>query len=229
MNLHILNEALTKYGFSKELKYVDDKFHGHQRGVAICLANLDATIGQPIIYENYLPEALHDKSKNENLLEILNDPAIVKLYQRITQEEKGQLVCRTLVYVPYYVMDHTCFAPTINFDNVDPDLDGSYDLYKADIELLFVCDGTNRYCTLHGLLKNVSIWDAIEGAFEHRELLESMGCVFTDKNSQELTLDFYDEVGEPVQTTFTSPRDLRDRMVSFRLIALGHEEAEKKA
>lgn len=226
MKLHVLNTKLADYGFAKELDYADKTFHGHQKGVAIALINYDYDPGvKPLeVFENYLPAAVIDDDREKSLVAILNDASITKLYQRVTMEVGEQLVARMIVYVPYYVVDHTCFAPTLNFDNVDPHLDGVYEPFKVDIELLFVCDGMNRYTTFHGLLKNVSIWDAVDSIFDHKELLQGLGCVFKKESNQEFTLDFYNEVGEQGIMEFTSPNDLKDRLVSFRLIALGNAD-----
>lgn len=232
MKLRLLNKELIRYGFSDTLEYKPDdgEFNGHLKGVVICVCNIKYnrplkenkpfTLDDIVIYDNYLPD-VPKRNKTQDLLEILNNDNIMKSYQKVINDnEASSNNFKTLVYISYYVDNHTCFAPTINFKNVSPETS-----YKVDVELLFVHDGLNRYGTMRFVLKNTSIWQALELVFTRQHFLKEMGCFFDDSSDQSgLSLDFYDDVGEQVTLHFDSIKSLQGALVSTRLIAIGLDE-----
>lgn len=220
MILKSLNKGIAQFGFTEDLEFKSEaKFNGHQKGVAICVAN-HAT-GE--VEQNFLPQTT--ENRDEALKTIMNDNNIVKVVGSITQVEGNTLVVKDVYYLPYYVDGHACFMPTVNFDNVAgvPNVE-----YAADIELLFVHNHMNRYAVLHVITTQVSIMDCVYNIINSEDVLADIGATkVSDDNGKEMySLDFYDEVGNRADMMFEYAETLRDQLVSFRLIGLRSKQIE---
>ena len=225
MILKSLNKNISKFGFAEELAYDDSgshKFNGHQKGVAICITNHHT--GE--VEVNHLPQAL--ANRDDALKEIINDSTIVKLVSTINQVENGMLVAKDVYYLPYYVDNHVCFKPTINFENIAGEQNVEY---AADIELLFVYGNMNRYATLHVITTNVSLMDCVYNIIHNEDVLADLGVVKSKGSNDEylFSLDFYDETGERTMVCFEYAETLRDQLVSFRLIGLRKKQVDANA
>ena len=115
MILKSINKNLDKFGFPETLEYNNDKFHGHQKGVAIGVKDNKTNK----FVENFLSESLGDDSTRDFLLnDLVQDPEILLVEDNITQMVNDELVPRTVYYIPYFVENHSCLQPTINFNNI---------------------------------------------------------------------------------------------------------------
>lgn len=220
-----------------DFEYDNAKFNGHQVGVAICIQ--DKQTGK--IECNMLPSTLGDERTRDLLLsELLYDKSILLIENSITQldEKKINLIPKTVYYLPYYVVDHSAFKPTVNFDNVSMACNVSYDL---KVEVLFVEDGYNRYLTIPLKTRNVSIMELVYSLFDddcsEKEELEEIGIKWhedIEDGCDGYVLDFYNEAGERNNLFFDSLEQLRDAIVSMRLIDIvcyidGKEEYEEES
>lgn len=188
MKLKALNKLDPKFGYPDNMEYKDEKFHGHQIGVAIAILNDDNTV-----HENLMKKDLQDS--DELLQELLGSDAKL-IEEDITQlDDKEELHKRKVVYLPYAVIDSPCFKPTINFDCID---DASNSYHDVAIEILFVADGLNRYVVLHGKTRNMSMFDMVRTAFDDEEQLVDMGFrkgSEEDEQGSGWYLDMYNEAG----------------------------------
>lgn len=221
MKLKTMNKNLDKFGYPEILEYDNPDFHGHQKGIAIGIKDNKTNK----FVRNYLSKELGDDFTRDFLLnDLVQDPEILLIENNITQMENDELVPRTIYYLPYFVEDHSCLTPTVNFDNISGACNVSY---KAKVELLFATDdGLNRYTTIEFQTRNVSIFELINNAFDDNSEIPEIVYDSRDydgENSTGYYLDFYDEAGEPYYLCKDHKEDYRDLLVSFRLIGLDME------
>lgn len=216
MKLKSMNKNLSKFGYPDVLEYDNPDFHGHQKGIAIGIKDNKTNK----FVRNYLSKDLGDDSTRDFLInDLIQDPEILLIENNITQMENGEIVPRTIYYLPYFVESHSCLVPTVNFDNISGASNVSY---KAKVELLFATDdGLNRYMTVDFETRNVSIFELVNDIFD-----EEIPEINYDPDGNEgpgYYLDFYDEAGEPYYLCEDRMEDYRDLLVSFRLIGLDME------
>ena len=213
MKLKTMNKNLDKFGYPEVLQYDNPEFHGHQKGVAIGIKDN----GTNKFIHNYLSKDLGDDATRDFLLnDLIQDPEILLIENNITQMEDGKLVPRTIYYLPYFVEDNSCLAPTVNFDNISGAINVSY---KAKVELLFAtCDGLNRYMVVDFETQNVPIFELVNDIFD--EEVPEINYESDGEEGPGYYLDFYDEAGEPYYLCKNRMEDYRDLLVSFRLIGL---------
>lgn len=237
MKIKAINKNTEKYGYPQELDYGNSMFNGHQVGVAICIQNAITKE----IEQNFLSENLGDEETRKFLLgELLHEEKAIFIIDNFTQfDENNELVPKTMYYMPYFVLEHSRFKPTVTTKNIGNICNVSY---KAKVEVLFVTEnGLNRYVTLDFDTKNVSVMDLVYDIFDdcssyHPEL-EAAGITYVNETEDIETdegyyLDFYNEAGERFNICFTVLEELRDTIASFRLIELetiidGEGEDEK--
>lgn len=225
MKLFPLNKdipILEECGYGEVLDFKNDSFHGHQKGVAICVINKESGA----VEQNMLRENL--KNREELLKMILESKKIIKIVNDITQLEGDKLIPKQVFYLPYMVADHSVFKETVNWDNVSG---ASNVTYELDVEILFVHENLNRYITTHITTKNVSIMDAVYGMFEIDDLLQTEfplhGFRYQEEPDKEgmqgWIVDFYDEAGNRYEYGFENGERLRDTIASVRLIGIEME------
>lgn len=225
MKLIPLNKEIPiidECGYGDILEFNNDKFHGHQKGVAICIINKQTGV----VEQNMLREKLKDRDKLLKM--ILESKTIIKVVDEITQLEDGKLVPKQIFYLPYMVDGHSAFKGTVNWDNVSGATNVSYEL---DIEILFVHEHLNRYITVHASTVNVSIMDIIYGMFEEDDFLEKElplhGIEWREPGGEDglegYVVDFYDEAGNRYEYGFPNGERLRDTIASVRLIGIEME------
>lgn len=216
-------DILQECGYTSPLDYDDKLFHGHQKGVAICLINKETGVVEENMLRKNLP------NKDELLKMILESKAIIKVADEITQMENGKLVKKTLIFLPYAVAGHSVFKNTVNFDNISGATNVEYEL---DIEVLFVHENLNRYMTFKMCTTNVSMMDGIYSIFEDDEELKKelidQGCRIAGAEDEtgdedDIVVDFYDEAGNRYEYGFPSGERLRDTIASVRIIDLKME------
>lgn len=227
MKIRSFSKKTKKFGYSYELEYNNLSFHGHQIGVAVCVKD-DKT---GVIESNYLSESLGDEKTRDFLLsELFEDEDIILVTKHIMQADNGYLAPKTVYYMPYYVVDHTRFKPTVMHDNVDDDCNTTH---RAKVELLLVVEGLSRYITVPVYTRNVSIMDVIYEMFEDDDNLEDIHIKYQEDDGESFyVLDFYDVVGERHDLTFSNGEQIRNAIVSMRLIEIerqvdGEKEDEK--
>lgn len=208
MVIKSLNKDLTKFGYPNQMEYDNPNFNGHQIGVAICVKNNITNE----IEENLLSKSLgDDKTRDKLLKELLNNDNKI-ITDIITQcNDENKLVPKTIYYVPYYIVNHSRFKPTILYSNVENYLN-SY--YNIEVELLLVSDNTCRYITVPIQTQNVSIFDCINDLFEYDD--NNISDIV--KKDNDYILDFYSESGERFDLAFNKLEDIRNLIVSMRLI-----------
>ena len=224
MILKSLNKLDPKFGFPNEVQYEDPSFHGHQKGMCIALKNL--ITGK--IESNYLSKTI--ENRDELLNELLSTEGILLVESRITQLDPDtmDLVPKMLYYLPYAVIEHSIFKPTLNDVNVTI---GSNDTFnRFDVEILFVKDNLNRYITVTFEKRYASMFESVDEIFkdvfftnhfdEDHELYKA-GIRWQDKTEESKAgyyLDFYNEAGESFLLGFTHIADFKDAIASIRLI-----------
>ena len=175
------------------------------------------------VEENYLSETLGDKETREFLLgELLHEKKAVLMSESITQfdNEHKNLIPKTIYYMPYFVMDHSRFKPTVMNDNVSGACNVSYDI---ETELLFVTDdGLCRYLTVPFKTRNISMFELVNDLLEYPEDedLRELGIEWqqeTDDMEAGYALDFYNEVGQRFVLTFRNISRLKDCLASMRM------------
>lgn len=217
MKLRSLNigKGIDKYGYPDNLEYEDDNFHGHQKGIAIGIQD-DATKEW---VNNLLSENLGDKSVRDMMLnDLIQDPSILIVENNIAQMVDNIIRARTIYYLPYYVVDHSCLMPTLNFKNID-----CATPYKVTIELLFVTDsGVNRYITIETVTKYLCLLDIVDSLFDEmsQNTIPEITQEINGKHGTGYYLDFYNEAGECVTVCEERKEDFKELLVSYRLIEL---------
>ena len=217
MKLKSLNKNTEKYGFPQEIEYENTNFNGFQKGIALCLQN---NITKEI-EQNFLSESLGDKETRDFLLgELLREEKAVFMLETITQFDNGgkTLVPKTLYYMPYYVVNHSKFKPTVINNNITNACNVSYDV---EVELIFAEEGLCRYATVSFKTRNVPVFELVNDLFNDEEELESIGVKWqeeTEFEEQGYALDFYNEAGQRYNLVFKNGDSLRDALVSMRMI-----------
>lgn len=216
MKLKSMNKNLDKFGFPESLDYSDEKFHGHQKGIAIGVKDNKTNK----FIKNFLSKELGDDPTRDFLLnDLVQDPEILLIEDNITQLENNELVPRTIYFLPYFVEDHSCLKPTVNFDNISGACNVSY---KAQVELLFATsDGLNRYMVVDFNTANVPIFELVNDIFD--EEVPDIMYEYDGEEGAGYYLDFYDEAGQSYPVCMQSMEQFRDLLVSFRLIGLEME------
>ena len=225
MILKSLNKLDTKFGFPNEVQYENPEFHGHQKGM--CLGIKDLATG--VIEHNYLSSEL--ENRDALLEELLSTEGILIVEDRITQlnEKENQLEQKAVYYLPYAVMDHSIFQPTLNDINVETT--SSNVTNRFEVEILFVQDGLNRYVTVPFETRNVSMFESVNNMFdevffgdhfdENHELYR-IGVRWVEDSEEygsAYLLDFYNEAGQTFYLGFTHMSDLKDAIASVRLLS----------
>lgn len=213
MKLRALNgDKAVKYGYDPELEYKNPSFHGHQVGIVVGV--FDANTNE--IVRNALPGIFPtEEEKDAALRELIADESIIKIENVITQIDDDKLVPRIIYYVPYAVVEHSVFQPTINFANINPAINATN---KVTVEILFVEYGLNRYVTYTYYTSNVSVMNEI---YDMYEPLDIPGLEFREETEDEdagYYLDFYDEAGEKTELYFSDWGELMDTIVSVRIL-----------
>lgn len=205
-------------GYPNEMGYNNPEFNGHQIGIAVFVIN--NVTGK--IDDNLTKLSLDEVN------DMLNNESIIFIHESITQVDNGELVPKTIYYLPYYVDGHSLARPSVN--NVNTDTDRGYTCY-SEIELLFVHEGLNRYLTVNLASKGIPLIDLVDDAFtsgrDNEAFLNSMGisyveCCEDDEEESGYVLDFYNEAGGRTEFTFSRLELLRNCLVSIRLIKCDH-------
>ena len=220
MQIASLNKNTEKYGYPEIMEYNNPRFHGHQVGIAICAR--DAATG--IVEENYLSEKLGDINTREFLLgELLHEGKAVFATKDIVQvNSKGEFVPKTVYYLPYFVVDHSRFKPTIIHTNIKPNI-----FYNLKVEVLLVNENDySRYITISfEKVRNKSAVELVCDFFDYSydEYLEEKAGIkwynkIDDKDDEGYILDFYDNTGDTDMFVVPDSEDFKDMITSIRLI-----------
>ena len=176
------------------------------------------------IEANYLSEKLGDKQARDFLFgELLQEEKAVLITEVITQlDEKQHLIPKTLYYMPYYVVGHSRFKPTIINDNVSGACNTSYDV---QVEVVFSYDGLCRYVVFPIKTQNVPVMECINDLFDtaDEDDLREVGISWEEYDEDEENdtawyLDFYNEAGQRFLLPFLRLEDLKAAIVSMRII-----------
>lgn len=212
MKLHALNERIVNYGFPLEIEDKDEEFHGHSRGILFAITDMSGNV-----LKNHMPDGSDDSLKK-----LLADPCITKLdqtfFSKTTEDDEEPVAERIGYYLPYYVVGHSMFMPTLNYDNIIDD--GEHENF-VDLELILACNGMNRYITAHLNTVNVSIMSALYESFngpQSEKFLESLG--FKSFSYGGFSIDVYNEIGECDGLYFADAEAVRDAIISVRIIGL---------
>lgn len=222
MKLKSVNKNIEKYGYPIGLEYDTKDFNGHQVGIAICVQN-DITSE---VEENYLSESLGDKETRDFMLgELLREEKAKFIIKNITQVDvkNKQMIPKTIVYMPYFVEDHSRFKPTV----INKNIINAYNVqHEVLVEVVFVDtinDDLCRYITIPLVTRNMPVFESVYNFFNEDENLQKLGIVWqeeTYETEEGYALDFYDESGEKCVITFKHASDLRDTIVSMRIIEM---------
>lgn len=216
MKIKSLNTNTEHYGFPSEMEYTDKGFHGHQLGIAIGVINNETQT----IERNLLSENLGDKEVRDTLfLELINDKKFLIIENKIHQlDDENKLVPKTIFYFPYYVVEHSAFMPTTNFESL---ISGMTNQFK--IELLFVDDGLNRYVTIDICTANIPVIEIINDLFKNKDgIADYIQDLHYDENEAQFILDFYNEAGERTDLYYDSLDKLKEKLMSVRVIGAEH-------
>ena len=222
VNLRALNLGIEKYGFPVKTIFNVPTFNGHQKCLAFCI--LDE---QGNIEDTMLPNGSNKELSEAKVKEILADNSIMKIIEDTQSvDSKGNLAKKEIYYLPYYVENHTAYQPTINFDNIEQETGKEF---LATIEILLVYSNLNRYTTISFSTKNASVLDTVDNIFKseperRNAMLQELGFKYEDDC---WFIDMYNETGELFNINFPSIKDIRDAIVSVRLIALGENIIDK--
>jgi acyl carrier protein len=204
-----------------EIKNKD--FHGHQIGLCIGIKDTKTNT----VKQNNIP----DDDFNIKFDKMLEDKELLLLQDSITQVEDGELKERHIYYLPYYVVEHSAYKPTINFEQISS---YAYNVTNTvKIEVLFVEDDYNRYVTFemntNGSLggRSLTLMDFISGLEDEIEKKTSKGEDFkcasdedTEYTEGDTLLDMYDRVGNKVTIVYPDPSGFLDLVSSIRIIGL---------
>ena len=222
MKLRALSQKVEKYGYPLETGLDKKGFNGHQIGMCIGIRDAETNA----VKQNYIP----DDEFNIKFDNMLEDKELLLLQDSITQFEDGELRGRHIYYLPYYVVDHSAYKPTINFEQISYACNVSN---TVQIEVLFVEDDYNRYVTFEmdtsGSLggRSLSLMDFISGLEEEIEEKTSRGEDFkctSDEDPEyaegDILLDMYDRAGNKVTVGYPDPSGFMDLISSIRIIGL---------
>jgi hypothetical protein len=222
MKLRALSQKVTEYGYPLETGLDKKGFNGHQIGM--CLGIRDAETNA--VKQNYIP----DDEFNIKFDKMLEDKELLLLQDYITQFEDGELKKRFIYYLPYYVVDHSAYKPTINFEQISYACNVTN---TVQIEVLFVEDDYNRYVTFEMNTSgsfgghSLSLMDFISGLEDEIEEKTSKGEDFKcasdedpEYNEGDIILDMYDKAGNKISVGYPNPNGFLDLVSSIRIIGL---------
>lgn len=223
MKLRALSQKVTEYGYPLETGFDRKGFNGHQIGMCIGIRDVKTNA----VKQNFIP----NDDFNIQFDKMLEDKELLILQDTITQFEDNELKERHVYYIPYYVVDHSAYKPTINFEQI------SYAcnvVNNVQIEVLFVEDGYNRYVTFNMNTsgnkngRSLSLMDFIDGIQDEIEDKLSRGedfkCVSLDEDPEyeegDIVLDMYDKAGNRLTVAYPDPSGFLDLISSIRIIGL---------
>lgn len=225
MKLIALNKNTERYGYPQVMEYDKATFNGHQLGIAICIQNNKTKA----IEENYLSEKLGDKQTRDFLLgELLREEKAVFITEVIGQTVEKEFITKTIYYMPYYVADHSRFKPTIIDDNISGLCVEAYDV---QVEIVFSEDGCSRYAVMDFKTCSLSVMDLVYDMFRDGDTpclsdeLKLLGVVWEEDKGY--VLDFYSKAGEQCNYAYADLEELRDAIVSVRMIDIKRYTGEK--
>lgn len=220
MILKSLNNLDQKYGFANALEYEDESYHGHQRGIAVCIMNQDGSF-----YRNMIVPLDLNADKDELTRELLKDKKVKLLVDDMgfLDEVTGLPIKRTVYYLPYAVINHSCFKPTINYDGVDDD---SNNQHQLTIEVLLCSKCVNRYFTI----ETTTVYDGpiqiLESFLHDTDAMKEKGFEYIDDEEAEKQgtkkgwyIDMYNEAG-PVGLVYVGDTipEILSKVNSLRII-----------
>jgi hypothetical protein len=222
MKLRALSQKITQYGYPLETELDRKGFHGHQIGM--CIGIRDAATNK--VKQNYIP----NDDFNIQFDKMLEDKELLLLQDTITQMENNELKRRHIYYIPYYVVEHSAYKPTINFEQI------SYAcnvINTVQIEVLFVDNDYNRYVTFElntkggHMSRSLSLLEFIEDLEKFIEDKVSIGEDFkyvpagdSEYDEGDIMLDMYDKAGNRVEIAFSNAREFLKLVSSVRIINL---------
>ena len=224
MRLRALSQKVTQYGYPLETGLDRKGFNGHQIGM--CIGIRDAKTNK--VKQNFIP----NDDFNIQFDKMLGDKELLLLQDTITHFEDNEFKKRYVYYIPYYIVDHSAYKPTINFDQI------SYEHNAVNIvkiEVLFVENGYNRYVTFDFKTEDndcgcsLSLMDFITGLKDEIEEKASRGEDFkyaskSDKdheyNKDDILLDMYDKAGNKIIIDYSNPSGFLNLISSIRIIDL---------
>lgn len=222
MKLRALSQKVEKYGYPLETGLDRKGFNGHQIGMCIGIRDAETNA----VKQNFI----FNDDFNIKFDSMLEDKELLLLQDSFTQMEDGELKKRYIYYLPYYVVDHSAYKPTINFDQISYACNVSN---TVQIEVLFVEDNYNRYVTFEmktsGSLsgRSLSLMDFISGLEDEIEEKMSRGEDFkcasnedTEYTEGDILLDMYDKAGNKVIIDCAEPSGFLDMVSSIRIIGL---------
>ena len=222
MKLRALSQKVIEYGYPLETGFERKGFNGHQIGMCIGIRDAETNA----VKQNYIP----NDDFNIQFNKMLEDKELLLLQDTITQMEDNDLKKRYVYYVPYYVVDHSAYKPTINFDQI------SYACNVTNtvkIEVLFVENDYNRYVTFNMITsgnhngRSLSLIDFINGIQDEIEDKLSRGedfkCASSDDDEYDegdIMLDMYDKAGNKITIAYADTSKFLDLISSVRIIDL---------
>ena len=229
MKLRLLSMKAVEYGFAPEIKIKNEDFHGHQIG--LCIGVRDAKTNA--VMHNNIP----DDDFNDKFDKILEDKELLLLQDYISIREDDITKDGYIYYLPYYVVNHSVFQPTVNFDQVTH----AYGyMNKVKVEVLFIDNSYNRYvtfdyeasefcghsCTLMDFISNCLEHEIVEMALEGKEFkyADKIDPEHNETYEGEIILDMYDKVGGRMQRAFENVKEVIDAISSVRIIGLDIEK-----
>lgn len=213
------NKLDPKYGFSEREKVDKKNFYGHQVGIALCLKN--NVTGE--IEQDFVPGDIGKGEERKKAVQsLLNDESLEFVMDKITQfdKTKKELVPKTIYYLPYVVEGHSSQIPTVVDDNISGASNVSYSL---DVEVLLVEDDLKRYLTLHFKTRNIPVFNLVYDLFEDDDEEELAAAGIKKKKYDDeygYYIQFYDDAGNCYPIIFSSAEEIRDKIISMRLIGI---------
>ncbi len=218
MKLKALNKKIADYGFPLEIESEDEEFHGHCKGIIVGLTKGKGEDMQ--VAKSYMPEG-------SDLVALLKDNDIYKVSEtQVEKTDSGVIEKTTAHFLPYYVDDHSFTYPTVNTEApvIGEDLPEGKCSY-VDAELLFVYKAMNRYSTICILLRKTPFFKAIWDSFICNQadyFLDLLGA--KKQEDGKYVMDFYTVTGQREDVIFETPTDLRDALVSLRVVDIHVED-----
>ena len=215
--LSLNKDKLAKYGYPEEMEYDVKDFNGHLITISLGWISVDGKE----IYDNYLPDSLGTKEERDNILfEILeNEDLYVLEFTKLRRNEQdGEVKEEKLIVLPYALPEHNAYLPTPNFE----DLSGT-PLYTREVtvEFLFSKNGLNRYCYYNYITDLQTPWDVVKQYLENLDenTSKQIGLQKTSTGDEHVYIfDMYDKLGNKEYESFESFDDLKDSLLSWRVI-----------
>lgn len=221
MKLRLLTEKAIQYGFYPEIKLDNENFKGHQLG--LCIGVRDAKTNA--VKQNNIP----DDEFNIKFDKMLEDKELLLLQEAVVTKDN---INGYAYYLPYYVVDHSVYKPTINFDEISHSFGYAN---KVQIEVLFVDAPYNRYVvfeyeTSEFCGHSFTLYDFINGLDERiKEMaldcqefrcsdIEDPEHITTDPG--EIIIDMYDKIGGKTDIAYSDVESILYNISSVRIIGL---------